>query len=80
MVGFAPAVLDDPSLLTVSPLDLDAAAQTLATVLRRALSAGWTAPCDSMLDAGLPASSTLSMTSWLEAGEYRGGSTRTQRS
>ncbi len=34
VVGFAPAVLNDPSFLTVPPLDLDAAAQALAVVLR----------------------------------------------
>lgn len=34
VVGFAPAVLEDPSFLTVSPLDLDGAARMLAVALR----------------------------------------------
>lgn len=34
VVGFAPAALDDPSFLTVSPLDLDGASTLLAVALR----------------------------------------------
>lgn len=41
VVGFAPAILDDPSCLTVAPLDLDGAARALVAALREDSQRRW---------------------------------------